>query len=319
MNTDPHAKLTLPVRCGLAGRFRLQVRKASGAVRYDTGWFDNLITNQGLNQMGTGGYLTACQVGSGSTSPAFTDTALGSYVAGTSTIQSSAGSASSTTPYVIKRTNTYRFGEGAAAGNLSEVGVGTTTTTGNLFSRALITDSNGDPTTITVLANEFLDVTYQLQMIPPTGDTSVDVTDSGPAGTVHTFTIRAADVTTFASNSFSGWFISPFGSSLTSGVNDNAVDVYDGAIGAITESPSGTRGGATSASSPAYVDGSLEVDLGADFDTTAANFDISAVRFNFARSSGGSWQAGISPVIPKTNVDSLSLGFQLSWTRTTAL
>src|SRR6056297_3576288 len=191
-------QMQLKAKVGVAGRYRLRVGKRGQAPRIDTGWFDNIITDAGLNLMGGAGYMDSCQVGSGSTTPTVGDTALVTYVAGTGTIQEETKTAEASAPYYGSTTTTYRFAEGDAAGNLSEVGIGTATSGGTLFSRALITDGGGSPTSITVLADEFLDVTYQIQIVPPTGDITVaDVTDSGPAGTVHSITLRACAVTTY--------------------------------------------------------------------------------------------------------------------------
>src|SRR5699024_10490997 len=52
-----------------------------------------------------------------------------------------------------------QFGKGDAAGNLSKVAIGKSST--DMFAIALIKDGSGNPTTITVTSIEFLTVTYQ--------------------------------------------------------------------------------------------------------------------------------------------------------------
>jgi hypothetical protein len=114
-------------------------------------WFPNLILDQGLNQLGgigaTSQTLQAAQVGTGTTDPAESQTALASYLVGTSTATSTTSGTSGSPYYYTFIRRTYRFSQGAAAGNLTEVGVGTQAATGGLFSRALILDGSGQSIT----------------------------------------------------------------------------------------------------------------------------------------------------------------------------
>lgn len=310
--------IVIPANIGVAGLYRVQVRRPDNSVRVDTGWFKNLITNQGLEYLGnTSGYLTACQVGTGNTAPANTDTGLATYLAGSSTIHSTSQAAQGSAPYYVARTNTYRFAAGVATGNISEVGIGTAPTGSVLFSRALILDGGGSPTTITVLADEVLDVTYQLRIYPPTTDVTPAVTDSGPAGTEHTFTVRAARVTTAVDNS-SGW------GTLSTGrhIGDSGsvgMTAYNGSIGAVTTVPSGTSDGAASVTPAAYVGASLERLQTHVFGLDDGNLSggISAISWTHGRGAGGCWQAGISPAIPKTASETLSITTKVSWSRAT--
>lgn len=310
---------TLNLNCGMAGRYKLAVRHADGSLKYETGWFDNLITDAGLNYIGDNtSWLSECRVGSGTSAPANSDTALASLVAVTTNTISSVDAAQSTSPYYGSLTNTYRFAEGAAAGNISEVGIGPpTSSTGPLFSRALVTDGSGNATTVTVLSDELLDVTYELRTIPPTSDVVTTVVDSGPAGTSHTVTVRAANVT-----SKNDWAIQ----TSSGGVMDfaggfNVYAVYDGALGAVTAEPSGNfdfLGGETPVTD-AYSNNSLErtakLSLPPDEGNLAAG--IAAIRIRTDKAQGGKWQIGFDPAIPKTNEDSLKFDLVLSWDRAT--
>src|SRR5690606_31940294 len=68
----PRAKIIEPrrelrVTHGLCGRFKLEAERPDGQRRLLADWFPNLITNAGLNRIGTSsGWLTACAVGTGS-------------------------------------------------------------------------------------------------------------------------------------------------------------------------------------------------------------------------------------------------------------
>ena len=68
----------IPIHMTVSGEYCLQVRKKTGEVVKDTGFFKNLITNQGLDNL-CGGSVSALRymsVGTGTTAPAITDTQL---------------------------------------------------------------------------------------------------------------------------------------------------------------------------------------------------------------------------------------------------
>ena len=316
MDTQRQEKMVLHAKVGVAGKYRLRVGKRGQEPRIDTGWFDNIITDAGLEYMGANnGWLDACQVGSGTATPVAGDTALASFVAGTTSQQTTTQTAQSSSPWYGATTITYRFAEGDAAGNLSEVGIGTAATAGTLFSRALITDGSGTATTITVLADEFLDVTYQVQLVPPTTDTTFNVTDSGPDGTVHAVTLRASNVDISSAVS-KGWGVGSNGNEVRVTTRTN-VAAWSGAIGTIDAAPAGSQDAPASVVDDAYVGSSLERTATANFGLNDANFDIQSLQFAFF--SAGTWQAEFNPVIPKTSTKTLSFDLKVSWTRTTAL
>jgi hypothetical protein len=82
------------------GEFRLIVRDLMGRVTQDTGWFPNLLTDQGLiNMAAQNAWSSNMNVGSGTTPPAFTDTSLVSWMADVySSIVDSGGTAGSGSP-----------------------------------------------------------------------------------------------------------------------------------------------------------------------------------------------------------------------------
>ena len=107
-----------------------------GSRRVAADWFPNLITDVGLEAMGTVSVSTLtswCRVGSGTTAPAFTDTGLVAQVAATNAEQASSYGAQAAAPYYGFYTITRRFAAGAAAGNLSEVGMADASTGGTLY------------------------------------------------------------------------------------------------------------------------------------------------------------------------------------------
>lgn len=165
---------------GVCGRYRLTVRR-SGAVIQQTPWFDNLIVNNGLDLLGTRLFsrcMPNCYVGTGNAAPQNTDTSLAAQIASTGNRSGGEnGSQTNSSPYYHRRVYTYRFSKGAAQGNLQEVGVGRGSS--NLFSRALILDEQGNPTTLTITDIDILDVEYEFRLyINETGNSWSDTVNS---------------------------------------------------------------------------------------------------------------------------------------------
>lgn len=292
----------IEISSGLMGFFKIEAISPDGTKRLLADWFPNLITDPGLNSLGTNtDFLSNCLVGSGNTTPTVADTSLVAQVATTSNIQSSTSNAQSSSPYYGSITKTYRFVAGTATGNLAEVGIGGSI----LFSRALILDGGGSPTTITVLSNEVLDVTYQLRLYPNTSDVTGSITISAVS---YAFTKRAASVTD------SG----PWGLGALTGGGQQVV-AYSGAIGAITTTPSGSGFG-IGVTNAAYGNNNLYRDFTAFFDLNDANLGgIESVVAVFGPSIGrfGSIQMQFTPSLPKDNTKTLTLGFRHSWSRKT--
>lgn len=151
------------------GVFGITVIRGDGSVeKYST---PNLVLNSGIataTSRSTGitsiSLLTNCVVGTGTDVPLVTDTLLQSQVA----ISSNGVSQSGTVSYdeildeiTCTTVMRYTFALGAVVANLSEIGIRPSSVT-DLFSRALIVDGSGDPTTITVTADDQLIVDYTL-------------------------------------------------------------------------------------------------------------------------------------------------------------
>lgn len=153
----------------------------------------NLILNSGIARatsdsagITSDSLLTNCLVGTGTGAPLVTDTELQSPLAtspngvrqsGTYSYDSGADEITTTT---VMR---YTFALGAVVGNLSEIGIRPSSVS-NLFSRALIVDGSGDPTTITVTADDQLIVDYTLTgMISRTINYTMDL-DGSPVDMV---------------------------------------------------------------------------------------------------------------------------------------
>lgn len=308
---------------GVAGYYKFEaVRLDSdgieipGSRRVVADWFPNLITNQGLNASManvTTDFIGTCRVGSGSTAPAFTDTSLVAQVATTGIFSENVGF-SSTAPYYGWRRVVYRFGTGVATGNLSEVGTGGGAV---LYSRALIVDGSGNPTTITVLSDEVLDVTYELRVYVPTSDATYTINEEGVD---YTFTVRAAKA---GSNTWCGQ--SPSAGGIGKGWNGMHFVPYPAtsSIGAITGVPSGSSGANRSPSNTwtgTASGGRNTFRISSAIAQDNVTGGIGA--FTIGDSGSGmncAWmfQVGCSPALPKTSAKTMTLDFTLTLARVT--
>ena len=306
-------KPILELHTEVEGWFKFEAISEDGTKRVLADWFPNLITDQGLNQMGTlATWLNACQVGSGSTVPAVSDTQLVTLVAGTTTVQSTIKGIQSIPPYYASRTMTYRFAAGVATGTLSEVGVGITATVGNLYSRALILDGTGTPTTLTILSTETLDVTYQCRYYVPT----VDLTGSILLRTTtHAWTSRACRCTAIGY-----WWYNAGGQAENTSAGAGAAPLFFGgltaAIAAIESYPTGTSYTGVTITWASYINNSFYTDATITAGLTIGNnaAGLGAVRLNLGI---GTYQIGFVPNIMKTSSDILVLVVRHSWGRKT--
>jgi hypothetical protein len=302
--------MQVDISAKVSGHFTLTVRRPDGSVRQETS-FPNLITDGGLDRMGANAdWLTWCQVGSGSTAPSVTDGSLVNRIAGSNTKQASANGNLSADPYYAWTRNTYRFGTGVATGNLSEVGIGWAST-GSLFSRALILDGLGDPTTITILADETLDVTYEFRYYPNLTDITGTTAFTGNLAGSYDWVLRPAQVT-----GSTRWQTATNGTSMGNmdTVVSGFVNAYNGALGAVTSFPSGTAASASSLTAAAYSAGSYSraADIGFALNNGNLSGGISALRFKLGI---GTFQIGFTPAIPKTASDTLTLTVSHTWAR----
>lgn len=297
------------INVGVAGRFKLEaVNEETGERRELAPWFDNLITDLGLNHLGTSGIGQFCLVGTGTAAPAVTDTGLGNKLAHTTTNAGITYGVVTSPNYSWVRV-IFRFAAGTATGNLSEIGVGISTT--QVFSRTLIKDAGGNPTTITVLASEALDVTYELRLYPP----SADVPHSTViAGVTYTGVVRPRLITAGASSG-DVWSVRAFGVPVSFNGPSPAVNVFSGTIGANTGGPSGTQANISgSIAEAAYSQNSLVRSGTVTCPLSECNVPggIQAVGVN---TTMGSYQISFTPAIPKDATKVLTLGFTLAWNR----
>jgi hypothetical protein len=321
------------MRLTLSGHYICRVYKTDGSLRSEY-CFDNLITNAGLDRYGfintssqtAFGYA---MVGSGTSIAQATDTTLANKIAHTTTTANSASGYNSGTPDYVYSRITYRFLPGSLNNvTLTEVGVGWTTT--QVFSRALILDSNGQPTSIVVLADEYFDLTYELRFFPPISDETF-LLNIGTQQNVPV-TVRPIRVTVFGPNFYTGAGTTGWGNLLgtTSGAiyprevdrsNDGLyfqVGTQTG-LDARTSTNFSFTGGSDGLSSNAwsaigsYVPGSFQRQFKITVGLDAGNPSFNHIRMAFR--FGGTWQIHFGSAIVKTSNDIVEMTLTYSWGR----
>lgn len=301
---------------GMKGLFKLKALNKNNEVTRESKWIPNLILNSGLNKLSytsgyNVGYLERCFVGTGSSTPIPTQIALDTLRATTTTKVSASiiTGVTGTDPFYGFCRQTFRFDIGVAAGNLTEVGMGTTTNTGvaaELFSRALILDDFQNPTTFTVLGDEYLEVTYELRCYPRTTDVIINDVFSTPT-TSHTVTIRPYSS---SSNFILGYqFVA---NRLTSGYGSTGT-LYTGSLAPITSSPTGSfaNSSATSLVYQAYITDSHNLTGSMTWLLDRGNSPT--IRTCLIATGMGNFQVGFEPPLQKTSNDILRIDFQISW------
>lgn len=309
----------------LSGQFRVVVSEdaAGERVKHDTGFFDNLITDVGMNRVGTvttqslssvNSFHSLCGrfvVGSGSNTPAFTDTALVAPVAFASADPVLDSESSSYTRGWYEIAVRHQFGQGQAAGNLSEIGIQHTSLSGPLWSRALILDGAGNPTTITVLADDFLTCYYTLRIMIPQEDAvfniDVDYDDDGIVPTVVTARPLQAD----SSGPVSGWGLQTAATSLRA-----YLQFYSGGLAVPTAiNPLGSAIGVQTSTFTVvpYVTDSHQRFLTR---TNGLNeHNSQELRTAQIAALMGYWQVEFDPPLQKDNTQTMQLTFGYSWAR----
>ena len=299
---------------GVKGRFQIFKGKEGQPRELVADWFDNLILNSGLDLLGTEEtVIHGVYVGTSNVEPDVGQTALLGYRAySDSTIGVSRPSDNIQTvpPYRVLRYFGYRFGQGAASGNLAEVGIGRSNN--KLFARSLIKDEQGNPTTITVLSDEYLDVIYGIEIYPPLTDSQYTIDISGET---YECTTRAAYC-----GSFSKW-LSERGGITLRGLNADPMSSTE--LGPITATLQGTAS-TSRVRNPGYSAGTFAKSGDLTWDFTLGNISggIGGFRldlgYNYAPNvihETASFQTLITPKIPKDVTKILTLNFSWSWGR----
>ena len=337
-------KKELIVKSKIRGFFQLFKSKADaygnlipGSRRAVTPVFENIVVDSGLNMMGTTvTWFRGCHVGVGNATPSPADVALQSRVAGQGTKHDmSLAPVDDESGVYIRRIATWRFPQGTIDNeNISEVGITGGTSNANaagdtnfiLWCRSLVVDGSGNPTTVTVLQDEILDVVYECRLYIPEGTgedehvvggvpTSLEIraslansttnNDRWWDGTNTTSTLYIGSSTQFipAQTGSSFGRVAGFFTGANSGIGDT-----------INDAPTGSRVSSTGASTDAYVGSSYQQTGQYVAGLDDAN-DASGVGALCVRTQMSNFQVGFNPRIMKTSDDILSVDVTYSWGR----
>lgn len=310
---------------GIAGEFRCVVKRADGSVKEDTGYQRNLILNQGLDffggEKGTD-MMQLCQVGEGNATPVATQTALISYkaqVSGAASSMDYSYADDGSGFYKCNRVVKFTFSSLGNA-NISEVGLASNNAgTPYLCTRALLKDTLGDTTTITVLTGEVLEIYYKLWKVVSIADSSYAVTMSDGKGGSIAYTAR----TRLAKVGDLRW-----GDGIGKALNTDRYGLLttESESTVITSIP-GNAGGANTAATvsvPDYVNGTYKRVVTYNFGVSDANLNIRNLlsfmsnpayvnnliyfQIRYGATSGDT-------AIPKTDLQKLELPLEYSWGR----
>lgn len=315
-------------KIGVKGRFKACVYRADGTLKYESGWSSNIVTNLGV-QMLLGGASVApsatsvnlrCSCGSGNNPPLATDTQIQSFIAGTTTtVENSTTRNSTVSPYYVMHMWKYRFAAGVATGNVSELCVVNANTTPNAsspaFSRALVRDAGGSPTTITILPDESLDVTYELYLYPASSDVTGSFNQMiDGVSTPFTYTIRASNIQQGGGiGSSSGWAMNSTGQIATIYAqtgSQSSVYTVGGALGGVGSTPTGTSNSINGPMSSATGNYSLKYrDLTFVAGLSDANVSFDCIRFACNLCC---YQMQISPAVTKVGTKTYSITIRVT-------
>ena len=320
---------------GMVGEFRCVVKRADGSTKIDTGYQKNLILNNGLNHLGKSAgtpndMMHGCVIGSGNSQPSYTQNSLDAAIAVTglyseSTPKTSYNPTVDGNLYKTNRLVMYRF-TNLQNVNISELGLVSdysSSTNYNLCTRALIKDSNGNPTTITILRGEILDIYYKLWRVIDISDKNfvINVQDGVGNLTPYNVKIRPFFVGKAMSSSSSEKGNATVGYTVTSGATYGFYDrpiVDTGDLVEITSdfNTNSWVDGASKAWSP-YVNDSYKTTMTINAPVTGLNLNIR--RMSLANPFG-LYQIRFGRVsddapLTKTSTQTLSFPIEFSWGR----
>jgi len=294
---------------GLKGIFSFKAVNVHTNEERDLGITPNMITDSGLDLIGAGYLASKCAVGTSSNPVQKTDIGLGNKVAETTSFHNvnsghwETGVNTVGTPFYWGR-NTFRFAQGVAAGNLTEVGI--FGSDNKLFSRALIVDALNRPTTLSILEDEYLDVTYELRIYPYLEDTILTVEIENETGKhQHTCTCRAADTA-------SPIYYNHYMSSIANYTGSNNFAFSKQELQHHTGSPERSYGMIPRKSS--YQPGSKSLTFLGSAGLDFANFEH-GIKSIVLDTSKGSFQIGIDPPIMKDNFTITGAEIEITWDR----
>ena len=312
----------MQVNMGMAGEFRVVVKRADGSTKIDTGYQKNLILNQGLDFFGggKGGSLAEyCFIGSGNSQPSQTQNSLDTPVDFARKLSSTSQTAYNSADGNLYKTNVIaRFDFSNLKNvNIAEIGLASQVTSLSnyyLCTRALIKDSQGLPTTITVLPGELLSVYYKIWFVFDLTDKTgtINLLDGVGGSIALNYKTRHAAVGS-PQLYYDFYLLSPVG--ILTDYNDS---IHASASDLNASNASGNWGAKCTKYTPSpYITGAYKRTIEALFDINTAN---QLIRKIHVITTMGSYQIRLGTVsddspITKTNTQTLSIPVEVSWGR----
>ncbi len=310
---------------GMKGEYRVMVLDKEGNIKQDTDWFDNLLLDNfftNLQAWAANKWVVSTtrtlRVGTGTTAPSAAQTALVAKTASTTTKTASVTNAQYTDGQgrlCQSMEETYSFTLGSIVATISEVGWfnGSDINGNTVHSRALITDTNGNPTSITLTNQDQLVIKYRITVVDIYKEGSGTITLNGQNyNWVSRRGVKQAD-------SSNGWISTLLGDGTN---NANATQMFTAYFGAVTFGAHGVSpSGGTNETLSAYpivsaFGGEFKVNLNLSISqgNNASGIKVLAVR-QTAPIYFASTKIEFTPAIPKTNQQILNLELQYIVTR----
>lgn len=297
-----------------SGTYQIIVKDANGKLKYESPEFKNLIVNQGIDWfMGNNIWDDYAFCGTGGTPPAVTDVGMQAFLAETNDRAEDKSESTFSTPRYCVQKLTYAFPVGGVVGNVAEVGIGWKVGASRLiFSRSLVVDGGGSPTTITVLASEQLTIIYRFYVKVPDTDTTFNIVDNGITYTItQRANFRAAE-TGFTRLRYGFWgILSVEGERMMLATSTDVLPAIDG-----TFPSSGTSSTSNTEVLSAYTPGSFTRSVTYTFNGANANYagGIGSTKL-YTGGGVGQWMHSYSPKINKIAGQSLALTFTYTFVR----
>ena len=327
----------------MAGEFRCVVKRADGSTKIDTGYQKNLILNQGLDFFGGGNgedMMEYCVIGNGNSQPIYTQNKLDNAITvarrykqdNSLPYKSDYDANRDGNLFKCNRVCKYIY-TSLDNVNISELGLASTYANNSnyyLCTRALIKDVNGNPTTITVLSGEQLEIYYKLWQVFDVSDKTgqINLLDGVGGSVAYNYTVRLANV---GNANYYGYFqpyyhdfgIGMCGLILKQAQSSNAYSVFDNyfysdGIANITSVPKSIIGQLSGIVSYApYIAASYKRVMTLSIPIADANGNIRSIA---VFTTMGIYQIQYDSVadnspITKTNTQTLTIPIEISWGR----
>jgi hypothetical protein len=287
------------------------IHKESGLIA-ERRHFRNLITDAGMDAMASVSIptsLTNFAVGTGSTAPAVEDSTLETELARTNSnggFSDVNGIFTGNAYHFFRRTRVFTTSQ--ANGNLTEVGALDAAAAGTLFSRQLIQDAEGAPTTLVKTSDFELRVVYEVRVYPDLDDRVYSATIDGSPQNVTTRPIDIDSINWRGGGSFTG-ILGRCGFSVSLGGT-----AYSGAIGPATGVPTGSLGFSTVRTPAAYSPGAFEQDVEVEWGAAVGNGEV--LSFQFAQGDFA-YQHQLTGAVTKDNTQRMTIELTKTWARHT--